>query len=307
MSEPLFSILIAHYNHGAFFKDCFRSILEQTYNHFEVIIVDDCSTDNSAVVIQQMIANDPRFSLFVNKINYGCGYTKRRCAELAKGEICGFLDPDDVLVPTALEKMVWAHRQFPETSFVSSKYIKVDLQLNFMSFGLSGDTIPANHSYLTCGKGPTHFATFKNDYYKKTPGIDPSFKRSVDQDLYYKLEEVGSHYFLKEYLYHYRINSQSISANENLHKARYWHFKAQCNAYNRRRQMKTAARNYSPSEYRTLQYTFYLNGYLRLSRTKKTSGKLYFLWKAFWANPIPLLRLIKSKVFKSLRVNVENS
>lgn len=308
MSTPLFSILIAHYNHGAFFKDCFRSILAQTYTHFEVVIVDDCSSDNSAVIIQQMIANDPRFSLVVNKQNYGCGYTKRRCAELAKGEICGFLDPDDVLVPAALEKMVLAHQRLPDTAIITSKYIKVDLQLNVLSFGLYGEKIPANHSYLTYGMGAlTHFATFKNDCYRKTSGINPSFKRAVDQDLYYKLEEVGRHYFLDEYLYHYRINTQSISANENLHKARYWHFKAQCHAFNRRRQMKTAAQNYTPSQYRAFQFAFYLSNYRRLRNSSKTSGKLYFLCKAFQAQPIPFFHMLKSKAFYSLRQIIQRA
>ena len=236
MDKPLFSILIAQYNNGHFFYDCYKSILEQSYTNWEVIVVDDASTDNSLDVIRKLIENDSRFKLFLNEKNKGCGYTKQKCATLATGEICGFLDPDDTLETDALEKMVLAHFKHPEVSVVTSKYYLVDINLQNKTICTHGEAIPANHSYLTYGKGAlTHFATFKNNFYKKTKEIDAKFKRAVDQDLYFKLEEVGKHLFLDEILYNYRINDNSISANQNLYKAQYWHFIAMQDAYERRK------------------------------------------------------------------------
>src|SRR5690554_4791645 len=118
-NNPLFSILIAQYNNGHFFNDCYKSILEQTYANWEVIIVDDASTDDSLKVIKDIIKDDSRFKLFTNDTNKGCGYTKRKCAALATGEISGFLDPDDTLEPIALEKMVEIHLNHPEVSIVT--------------------------------------------------------------------------------------------------------------------------------------------------------------------------------------------
>src|SRR5690348_4514160 len=101
-----FSILIANYNNGKYFKDCYDSIIAQSYNNWEAIIIDDKSTDNSIELINRLIRLDPRFKLIENDKNYGCGYTKRRCVELSSGEVCGFLDPDDALENEALEVMV---------------------------------------------------------------------------------------------------------------------------------------------------------------------------------------------------------
>jgi len=103
-----FSILIAHYNNALFFKDCFDSIMAQTYTNWEVIIVDDCSDESEKQAVKEMISTDPRFSFYENTVNKGVGYTKKRCAELATGDICGFVDPDDALTPEALEESIKA-------------------------------------------------------------------------------------------------------------------------------------------------------------------------------------------------------
>ncbi|MDD3722635.1 MAG: glycosyltransferase family A protein [Lutibacter sp.] len=83
----LFSILIANYNNGHFFNDCYKSILAQTYNNWEVIIVDDCSTDDSVSVMKQIIGDDMRFRAYFNTENKGCGFSKNKCVKLAVGEV----------------------------------------------------------------------------------------------------------------------------------------------------------------------------------------------------------------------------
>ena len=118
----LFSLLIANYNNGDYFKQCYQSIISQTYKDIEIIIVDDASTDNSLEIISTLIEGDHRFKLFVNSQNKGCGYTKNRCATLGNGEVMGFLDPDDRLKNNAIELMVNAHLEYSDVSIVTSKY-----------------------------------------------------------------------------------------------------------------------------------------------------------------------------------------
>ena len=108
MNSALFSVLIANYNNGQYLQDAIDSILCQTYTDWEVVIVDDGSTDNSKEIYRQYEQNS-RFHIVYNEQNRGCGYTKWRCVEEAHGEICGFLDPDDVLMSDALEKMEKVH------------------------------------------------------------------------------------------------------------------------------------------------------------------------------------------------------
>jgi len=291
----LFSILISNYNNGHFFNDCFLSIVNQTYQNFEVILVDDGSIDDSVNIIRQLIINDRRFKLFQNEENKGCGYTKQRCAELASGEILGFLDSDDALKPSALAEMISAHKKFQNASIITSRFELVDLQLNFIKKGIIGSEIPNGKSYLTFGKGAlTHFATFKNAAYKKTKGIDPLMKRAVDQDLYYKIEEQGKHHFLNESLYLYRINDNSISNNSNLYKAEYWHFYAINAAYKRRKKLKLEIDNFSKKYMSLYRSNYYLSRFEKLKFSKKHKDKIYFLGKSFFANPFHKFE-IKSK------------
>jgi glycosyltransferase involved in cell wall biosynthesis len=282
----LFSILIANYNNGHFFNDCYQSILKQTYQNWEVIIVDDSSTDNSIEIIKQIIGDDHRFKLFVNKENKGCGYTKNRCAQLAQGEILGFLDPDDALVSNALDIMVNRHCSNSEAAIITSKYEFVDLEMNFKEASKYGFSLPPHTSYLTYGKGAfTHFVTFKSKHYFQSCGIDPIMKRAVDQDLYYKLEEQGKHLFIDKVLYRYRVHKDSISCNDNLYKAEYWHFYAINKAYRRRKKEKMKINNFTSGYIRIYRSNYYLSRFVKLKFSKKYKAKFYFLVKAFLVNP----------------------
>ncbi len=214
---PLFSILIANYNNGKYLMGAIESIRRQTYANWEIVIVDDCSTDNSKDIYSEM-GNDKRISVYYNDCNQGCGYTKARCAELARGEICGFLDPDDELVETAIEKHVKAHIEHPKSSIVSSRLYFCDERMNIESTSRLLQ-LPKGISYLEYGDyTPEAFASYKNQKYALTSGINAEYKYGIDQDLYFKLEEVGDWYVIDEVLYKYRqgIGISHAKRNETL-------------------------------------------------------------------------------------------
>lgn len=240
-SQPLFSILVANYNNGVFFKDCWHSIISQTYDNWEVIIVDDCSTDASLELIQQLVGNDPRVKIVKNIANKGCGYTKRRCVELASGLLCGFVDPDDVLETYALEVMVSAFQNNPTIGLVFSRFTTVDENLKTLSekkYILQVDY--SDPYFFNFGGVISHFAVFKRELYLQTDGIDAYMLRAVDQDLYLKLCEKGEVLNIEDILYKYRIHINGISTGgnegENVSKASYWHWYA-INAAAKRREI----------------------------------------------------------------------
>lgn len=223
-TKPLFSVLIANYNNGRFLQDAVDSVLAQKYTNWEIILVDDKSTDNSFEIYEKY-KNDSRFHVYYNDENRGCGYTKCRCAEMANGEICGFLDPDDTLEKEALEVMVSVHSCQMEVSLVYSRYFIVDNQLNVHGTSEHQCVLPEGVSFLEYGKGAiSQFASFKKDYYDKTEGINPFYKRAVDHDLYYLMEEVGKVCFVDKPLYRYRANTgNNISTKGNANAAFLWH------------------------------------------------------------------------------------
>ena len=234
MNNPLFSIFIAQYNNGKYFEDCYKSIMAQTYQNWEVIIVDDCSTDDSVEVMKEMIGDDPRFKIFVNDENKGCGFTKRKCAELAQGEICAFLDPDDAITEDALIIMVTEHLKNPDYSLLYSKPYTCDEFLNIKDERKSKQINNDDPYFFNFDGYVFAFISYKKKFYDKTIGIDEYLKRAIDQDLLFKLYEIAPFYFVNKTLYKYRIHENGISTTTNSDKAYFWHWVTIINAAKRR-------------------------------------------------------------------------
>jgi len=233
--KVLFSVLIANYNNGKFLVDAIDSVKRQTYPNWEIVLVDDCSTDKSHELYERL-ETDSRIHVYYNECNRGCGYSKHRCVELANGEICGFLDPDDALLGDALEIMVNAHVEMQSASLINSTYFITDQNLEIIGRSQKESEIPQEDSFLIDRKGISHFATFKRDSYNKTDGINVGMLRAVDHDLYYKLEEVGDVKYIDKPLYLYRNGTgKNISLGATNSKlALYWDFYSMIDACIRR-------------------------------------------------------------------------
>lgn len=104
MSE-LVSIIMPSYNTGAFIKETIQSVLNQSYENWELIIVDDCSTDNTDEVVLPFL-NDQRIRYIKNEKNSGAAVSRNRALREAKGKWIAFLDSDDLWLPEKLEKQV---------------------------------------------------------------------------------------------------------------------------------------------------------------------------------------------------------
>ncbi len=232
--SPLFSVLIANYNNGCYLQETINSVLVQDYVNWEVVIVDDKSTDNSFEIYDKF-KDDSRFHVYFNEENMGAGYTKNRCAQMAKGDICGFVDPDDKLAEKdALGVMVETHLANPDASMVYSGYYQTDENLVVLKEKRGTNISDANSALELCSWPFRHFVSFKKSAFDKTVGIDTLMKRAVDYDMYYKLEEVGRVIHLDRVLYYYRQNPHSISLNDGDYKSRVWHSYACVEAMKRR-------------------------------------------------------------------------
>lgn len=211
-NQPLFSILIAHYNNWEYFLDCYRSIENQLYKNFEIIIVDDCSTDGSYEKLYELAQNDNRIVLLRNEKNQGVGFTKKRCIDASKGQICGFLDPDDAVTADALLLSVDSRKKGGNYGVTYSKMMLCDQQLNAEKpFSRTKKIKNKDKWFFNIDTSVAHFFTFDKDVYQKTKGIDISLKSAVDQDLYLKLYEVTDFYYIDKPLYLYRLHSTGVS------------------------------------------------------------------------------------------------
>ncbi|MEM1325248.1 MAG: glycosyltransferase family 2 protein [Bacteroidota bacterium] len=103
---PLISILLPVYNAASFLSESIKSILQQTHTNLEIIVIDDGSTDQSWVILQQMAKQDRRIRLFQNKKNIGLIRTLNKGLLLCTGEYIARMDADDIAHPERLEKQV---------------------------------------------------------------------------------------------------------------------------------------------------------------------------------------------------------
>lgn len=105
MSE-LVSIITPSYNSAEYIGEMIESILAQTYTEWELLITDDCSSDDSAAIVESYAAKDPRIKLFRLANNSGAGVARNKSIEEAKGRYIAFCDSDDLWKPHKLEKQL---------------------------------------------------------------------------------------------------------------------------------------------------------------------------------------------------------
>jgi len=218
--RPLFSVLIANYNNGCYLQEAVESVRRQTFDNWEIVIVDDGSTDCSKAIYEELGADD-RIRVYFNQKNIGCAYTKHQCVLKAQGKYCGYLDPDDELLPCAVEISVKRLEENDNASLLFTRNYLCDENMNVIGESRllelpKGISYFENHDYTA-----EHFASFPTTKYLQMGGIDVSSKAGVDADLYFRLEEWGEIIVENTFTYKYRVrNKKSITANWS--KAFYW-------------------------------------------------------------------------------------
>ena len=104
MSDKLVSIIMPTYNCGKFIGRTIESVQAQTYSNWEIIIVDDCSTDGTKEVVEEYAKTDARIKYHALEKNSGAAVARTRAMQLAEGAYMAFLDSDDIWFPEKLEK-----------------------------------------------------------------------------------------------------------------------------------------------------------------------------------------------------------
>ena len=129
------SVVIPLYNAEKYIAECLESILNQTFQQFEVIIVDDCSTDNSVAIVQSYIPKfGGRLTLSHMKKNSGSGAMPRnKGLALSRGEYIFFMDNDDLITPTALEELYMLAKNYDADVVYCEKFYKLSFSEEHVS------------------------------------------------------------------------------------------------------------------------------------------------------------------------------
>lgn len=208
--SPLVSVYITNYNYGAFLEQCVASVLEQTLQDFELIIIDDGSTDNSKEIIEQYRSLEGLTIIYQQ--NKGLNITNNVAMRVAKGKYLMRLDADDFLVPEALEKMSALMEANDELGLVFPDYYYVDASGN-----ITGEE--RRHDFekeVSLYDQPAHGACtiIRLSFLKKIGGYNESFTCQDGYDLWLKFITHFSVSNINTPLFYYRRHGQNLTTNE---------------------------------------------------------------------------------------------
>lgn len=216
----LVSIIMPSYNTGRFISETIESVLDQTYPNWELIIVDDCSTDNTDEVVGRYLA-DKRIRYIKNDVNSGAAVSRNRALREAKGRWIAFLDSDDLWMAEKLEKQL---NFMIDTGchFSYTKYIEIDETSTPNGKSVSGPKRITKHGmYNYCWMGCLTVM-----YDAETVGLVQieDIKKNNDYAMWLKACQKADCYLFNETLAKYRKRSGSISSHGYTKLIR-WHYK----------------------------------------------------------------------------------
>ncbi|MCI9084586.1 MAG: glycosyltransferase family 2 protein [Bacilli bacterium] len=222
MKNDLISIIVPVYNAEKFISDTINSIKKQTYKNWELILVDDCSIDNSVRIIKEFIKNDNRIKLFQQNKNNGVATTRNKGIEVATGKYLCFIDADDLWNPDKLNKQVNFMKQNNcAFSFTGYEFTNKDGIPNGKKV-----FIPNQINYKQALKNTTIWTStvmFDLTKLSKKDITMPNVK-SEDTATWWKiLKKTDYAYGLNEILSYYRRSPNTLSANKLTAIKRIWH------------------------------------------------------------------------------------
>jgi glycosyltransferase involved in cell wall biosynthesis len=210
-SEPAVSVVIPLYNAAPYVAQAVRSVLDQTVADFELIVIDDGSTDGSAQVVERAAKGDGRLRL-VRQANAGVSAASNRGTELARGEFLARVDADDVCLPHRLEKQVAYLREHPECVAVGSRVMFIDEE-GLPLFEMPG--IALGHEEIDRGLLAVEWTIlqpatmFRTTALRAVGGYRTDLRIHEDHDLFLKLAEFGKLANIDEVLFQYRQRTNS--------------------------------------------------------------------------------------------------
>lgn len=282
----LVSVIIPVYNAKNYITETLDSVLNQTYHNFEILVINDGSSDGSEKIIKEYALRDPRLRL-IDKLNSGVSDTRNRGIMEAKGDIIFFLDADDVWNKNNIEEKV-KYLQSKKVNAVFSACEMIDEKsVSFTTYLGGSENLCLNDMLLSKGNyttAPSGIAIDKNTL-NTIGGFDLNLSNNADQDFFIRILAAGHKIgYIPDALWKYRIHSASMSKNVRLlekdilyvfNKASRNHlfhsflFKQKCFA----------------KVYLTLAGSWWKNG------NSKTRA-IYFLLKAFLTYPPELIKFL---------------
>ena len=215
-TNPCFSVIIPVFNAAATIADTIASVRAQTLPDYEIIAVDDGSTDDSLSLLLSIAAEEPRLRV-VSVTNGGVSAARNLAACLAKGKLLAFLDADDLWVPEKLQCHWAAHQEVPElaVSFAQIRFLWADTRMRRTTYStvplgiVTAASLLAENAVCT-----TSNIVVRRDVFTASTRFRPDMRFAEDQEWLISTARVGHKLAgLDRHLVDYRMSEDGLSAN----------------------------------------------------------------------------------------------
>lgn len=220
MNEELVSIIMPSYNTANYIMNSIQSVLNQTYKNWELIIVDDCSSDDTLKLLSNL--NDARIKVLVNEKNSGAAISRNKALKAANGKWIAFLDSDDLWESNKLEKQINFMEQ-NDYHFSYTKYKEIDSNSEPTGVVVSGPKIISKHKMFNfCWPGCLTVM-----YDRKKVGLIQiaDIKKNNDYAMWLQVSKKEKCYLLDECLAMYRKGRKGSISTHGYLKLIKWHYK----------------------------------------------------------------------------------
>ncbi|HEV7329758.1 MAG TPA: glycosyltransferase [Flavisolibacter sp.] len=208
VGTPLVSVIIPSYNHAAYLPEAIESVLKQFYTFFEIIVVDDGSTDDTSTLVKKYTD-----VTYIYQENQGLSAARNTGIEASHGDFLVFLDADDILYEDALAHNLSCLQQHPEAAFVSGAYDVISSDGNFLKEVVWD--IRAEHYLFLLERN--YIAMHATVMYRRsvfsTFRYDTSLRSCEDYDMYLKIARNHPVLHTTKKLAAYRMHATNMSAN----------------------------------------------------------------------------------------------
>lgn len=215
---PLVSVIIPNYNHAVYLDERIQSVLAQTYPHFEIILLDDCSTDDSATVLNRYRAHNRVSHVVINEQNSGSPFKQwAKGVELASGEWVWLAESDDWCEPTLLQTLVEGLTPTTCIAFCQSIAVKDDeiLYINTRKHfykTYKGSVFVREDMLKITSISNASQAIFKKQVYNKIDKIFTTYKFSGDWLFWILLAQHGDVYVSGKCLNYFRKHPKDVTS-----------------------------------------------------------------------------------------------
>jgi glycosyltransferase involved in cell wall biosynthesis len=212
LNQPLVSVILPVYNAERFTRPAIESILNQTYQNLELIIVNDCSIDSSLEILNEYAQRDKRVNVESNALNLKLSKTLNRAIALSKGKYLARMDADDISLPTRIEKQVKALEENPDVVIIGCNMgiiDEYDKRIGYRKYYSTDQEIRKRMFYFSPFSHPA--IMIRKEALDKVGDYNHDYNPAEDYELYFRLGTVGKFMNLSEELFVYRIVGNSMT------------------------------------------------------------------------------------------------